>query len=137
MEWREKKEPGKVAGFALHRFGPAQEMEALVVQDHELGAVGAAGQRGAQVTDDEVPLLCGSEDDGGELGGRKECCKWLVLCCHCPEGQVVFGVFIQEPGIWKGGAASATPAHPNPLPNPPQASVVLKHPSPGERYLMK
>lgn len=62
-------------------------------------AVGAVGQCRAQVLGNEIPLVLrgeaqaleGVEDDFTSCG--------LVPCCHCPEGQVVLGVFIQEPGV--------------------------------------
>ena len=108
-----------MVGFALHRFGPVREVNALVVQDDELGAVGAAGQRGAQVADDEVPLLRGGEGNGGEPGGCEERREGLVLRRHCPEGHVVFGVFIQEPGTGTGGQRQPRLPTLCPLPRPP------------------
>lgn len=81
--------------------------------------MGAAGQCGAQVLSDEIPLLCGCEGNGGGLGGREEPCQRLILRCHCPESHVVFGVFIQEPVEEVGGTESAV------LPPPPHSPVLL------------
>lgn len=116
-------------GFALHHFGPVREVDALVVQDDKPGVVGAAGQRGAQVMNDEVPLLRGSEGNGGELGGCEERREGLVLRCHCPEGHIVFGVFIQEPGAGKGGGQCQPCLPPSAHPGPLRSSSI---PAPGD-----
>lgn len=102
---------GGKSPVGTHHLCPVRQHHPLVVQDDEPDvAVGAVGQRGAQVARDEVPLVLGGEAQALEgveddLAGRG-----LIPRRHCPEGQVVFGVFIQEPA--HGGKMAKGPIAP-------------------------
>lgn len=99
--------------MGTHHLGPVGQHHPLVIQDDELDmAVGAVGQRRAQVLGNEVPLVLRGEAQALEGVEDDLTSRGLIPCRHCPEGQVVLGIFIQEPGVGEmvNGPITTVPA---------------------------